>query len=104
MLPRKHRLPAVGVARVHAKGSYKRGYGLMIKKLPTGLSQSRVAIVIPKKIDKRATRRNTLKRQISSFIRPHLDQIDRPVDMVITLTKNQPIEQILNELGIWLKN
>ena len=59
----------------------------MIKYAPSPASNSRVGIIISKKVDKRAVKRNHLRRVIMHALLPHLSLIAKPHDLVFILKK-----------------
>lgn len=66
----------------------------------------RFAVIVSKKLDKRSTRRNLIKRRIKEAVRLNLDRIKRGVDLVF-LTKPEIIgrnyKEIENEILCLLK-
>ena len=56
---------------------------LVLKWVKNDLSYSRFGIVVSLKIDKRATRRNKIKRRLREIIRSHLDCIKSGYDFLI---------------------
>lgn len=68
---------------------------------------TRVAVVVPKKTDKRAVKRNKLRRQIGEIMRPIIPRTARPSDVVIyagprtALLDFKQLEEIL--IGLFKK-
>ncbi len=51
---------------------------------------SRFGVVVPKKVDKRATRRNRIKRIYREFFRLNKPLFPKPVDMVVVVKEDVP--------------
>lgn len=71
-------------------------------------SRTRVAVVVPRAVDKRATRRNLLRRRAREWVRKNHDQILRDsYDLVLFLKKEARMAdraQLYEELGqVFLK-
>lgn len=84
MLKRKNRLP-----KSFSKGGRKltsEFYNLKIS--PNGKSLSRFGFVVSKKIDKRATQRNRIKRKFRNCIEKNLGKIIGGYDFLFILKKN----------------
>lgn len=72
-----------------------------IKTSRNNLNYSRFAFVISKKIDKRATERNALKRKFSSCVEEIFDRIEVGFDFVFypsSQSVNAPRERVLEEI------
>lgn len=85
MFKRKHRLAkntAVMSALKTGRGFFNPAF--VIRALPKAEGYSRFAVVVSTKVDKRATRRNRLKRILREFLRTHLSSL-MPADYVIML-------------------
>jgi ribonuclease P protein component len=87
MLARELRLrQATDIARVYKKGSYGGVSGVLsVKSLASGRPQSRVVIVISKKISKRAVVRNRLRRRISGELERRWETLKTGYDIVVTV-------------------
>lgn len=84
MLPKAYRLKAT--TRLHHQQQYSTNYfSLKYSPTPPSTANSRVAITISKKVDKRATKRNALRRLISSGIHDYILEMQNPFDMRIIL-------------------
>ncbi len=86
MLPKENRLKKeTDFDKVHRKGLFFPGKHLVIKTLSNSLENSRLGIVISKKISKKATDRNKIKRQIREILRLALkeDRIKPGFDVII---------------------
>jgi ribonuclease P protein component len=68
MLAKKFRLPIEKSSLLKRQRSYKGTY-FSLKRISNDLPYSRFGVVVSKKVDKRATRRNNIKRFIFNFIR-----------------------------------
>jgi len=51
-------------------------------------NESRLAIVISKKVDKSAVARNRMRRLISTFMQDNWDLLMSPVDMIVVVQKS----------------
>ncbi len=78
MLKKKYRLSSVSIGS--AKGFSCGSFRLKIAK--NNLEVSRFAFVVSKKIDKRASARNKLKRKVRSIIEEMFDNISSGYDFV----------------------
>ncbi len=86
MLPQENRLRKNHeILRVYRKGSYGGGGPLSVKAAPSRLPVTRAAIVVPKKVDKRAVVRNRNRRRIVEILRAELLQLPVGYDLVITV-------------------
>jgi len=69
-------------------------------------NECRLGVTITTKIDKRASRRNTLKRRIREVFRRRRERLKRPVDLVV-IALNEATEldysQVRRELNALLK-
>lgn len=77
MLPSRNRLKKkTDIERVLKMGrSFKEGF-LVFKILKTDLSKMRFGFIVPKKISKKATVRNRIKRKLGEIIRSKLKKIN----------------------------
>ncbi len=83
-------------------GKYTYSGYFTLKYKPNKLEHSRFGFVISTKIDKRATVRNRLKRQIREIIRLKLAKIPQGYDIMLVPKKaalDLNYEQLDNELG-----
>lgn len=83
MLPSSLRLPSSVVATVVKSGKTHRQEQITCKILLNHLPQSRFAIVVPAKITKLATQRNTIKRALRETIMNRQQDIRPGYDVVI---------------------
>jgi len=79
------------------RGRYENRRGLAVYTQPSENPESRVAVVVSKKVDKRAVRRNKLRRQISEAMRALLMGVEKPNDFVI-LTKPEIIKMDFKDI------
>jgi len=101
MLPRIHRLPSSEISLVMRSG--KRIVGATIQLIVqnnevdvsrfvpqsgTPLGTSRFAIIISTRIDKRATRRNRMRRLISESIRHLIPRLTTSIDCIVIVRKD----------------
>jgi len=84
MLKRKYRLPA-SIRLKKARRISSKYFFLNVEE--NGLSYSRFAFVVSKKVDKRAVVRNKIKRKISEVLNINLDKIKMGKDMIFILRK-----------------
>ena len=99
MLKKEYRLNPV---LLRSPRNFSCGY-FSLKVAKNNLEISRFAFVISKKIDKRATSRNSVKRKIRSIIEEMFDKINTgndflfyPKEASITATRDQIQEEIEN--------
>jgi ribonuclease P protein component len=86
MLAREKRLRKErDIARVYHKGRYGRGANIQAKCLSTGLPTSRAAIVVSKKISKKAVVRNRIKRRLSAYLSGSWQTVKPGYDIVLTV-------------------
>jgi ribonuclease P protein component len=76
---------------------------LIIKFKQNDLSYSRFAVLVSKKISKKAVIRNKQKRRIKAIIRQDLLKIQKGIDVVI-ITKPDVLEKSFTQLSIILNN
>lgn len=82
MLPRQNRLLATE-RLIHPKTIHSVSFILRTAASPT--KSSRVGIIISKKVDKRAVKRNRLRRVIASGLQAFLPTIQSPTDLLFIL-------------------
>ncbi len=87
MLSRTHRFHGYGsLGHAYRHGQTVRVQSLAIRyHLNARRSNYRVAVVISKKVEKSAVRRNRLRRRIYAAIRQKATAIKKPYDIVITV-------------------
>ncbi len=80
-------------------------FSLRFAPSPQSQTRSRVAVVVSKKVNKRAVARNRIRRRVFEIIRKHWDNLSHPHDMTIGVfnkevanTSHEILEQDLIEL------
>jgi len=73
--------------QIFAKGAAVQGKNLIIRVFPNELGCARFGLIVSSKIDKRATVRNRLRRQLSEIIRSELIKIKPGFDVVVISKK-----------------
>ena len=88
MLPKLHRLPSRDIPIVMRSGvRYQSAHLTCIVLSAAPQTNSRFAIVVSAKVDKRATVRNRIKRMMSEYIRRNLSDIKTGVSVVCIVKK-----------------
>ena len=113
MIAKKFRFHGYGALRfVYTKGKTVRVKYLNLKfHENTKKNQSRLAVVVAKKVCKRAPDRNRIRRRLYEIMRINLKEVSVPQDMVITVFDervgsipseelNQLVKDLLNQSGI----
>lgn len=102
MLPRKNRIPRTDIPLLLRRGSRVREDGVeLVFRKTTGIP--RFAFVVPKKIDKRATARNRIRRVLSEAVRRHLPQIRMCEGIIIVRAKEiagGALDVVLTKAGL----
>ena len=106
MLPKQHRLSDQDFAVVKKEGEKFFGplFGLLVRE-DEG-NEVRFGFIVSKKIDKRATVRNRIKRQLDQALFPFLSQIKPGIKAVFLARRsliNQEFAQIKSEMVRMLK-
>jgi len=96
MLPQVHRLPAVDFPFLNRRGIRLHTDYFDVRYV-AHIDITRIGIVIPKSADKRATKRNRMKRVLSEQIRHVLKQFDPHIDAVFVVRK--PFVQDATEIN-----
>lgn len=109
MLANINRLRKAGeIQKVFKFGKSARSANFSIRYNPNRGSADRFAVVVGTKVDKRATRRNAIKRQVREVLRQIWLEIPESYDYVITAHRlpSWPLKQteIKEELAKLLKN
>jgi ribonuclease P protein component len=73
------------ILRVYKKGRYGNAADLQAKVLATGGPTTRVAIVVSKKISKKATVRNRIRRRLAAAVSELWNQLLPGYDIVVTV-------------------
>ena len=76
------------ITMVYRKGHYGGAHSLQVKALATKLPTSRVAIVVSKKISKKAVVRNRIKRRLSAALRDSWQTVRPGYDIVVTVRED----------------
>lgn len=107
MLNKAHRFHGLGsLNTAYSKGKTVRSDSISIKYLPSPKNKkTRVAVVVSKKVEKSAVRRNRIRRRIFEVVRPLIENIEQPTDIIISVfsaeVANQPftkLEQSIKQL------
>ncbi len=73
------------IARVYKRGVYGGAEGLLsLKAAPNGRAESRIVVVVAKKIDKRAVTRNRIRRRLVELLRQSWETVPPGYDIVIS--------------------
>jgi ribonuclease P protein component len=98
MLPRPFRLAKNrDIRRVFRYGKKASSLSLGLKFCLNQLPLSRMTVIVSLKVDKRATKRNRLKRQIRAIFYSHLKEIKPGFDIVI-MPQKTALEKKYQEL------
>jgi ribonuclease P protein component len=108
VLFKKNRLSA----RTEIQKTIRQGQKISLNEIKVYFKKSdqkflRAAIIVPKKIDKRAAIRNKLRRRAGEIIRKIIPQIEKPGDMVILMQKGAEVlkfKELKEKLISVLKN
>lgn len=86
MLPSAHRLKGrARFATVAKRGNAIRGGWMSVKYLANTLDVLRVGIVVSTQVDKRAVKRNLIRRRIAEALRKHLTEFPAGYDAMIVV-------------------
>lgn len=113
MLPKHHRLiEGNDFEEALRRGKGVRGDFLTLKMKKTANSYPRVGLLVTKKIAKKATARNKLKRQLRGAMRRYMVRLKGGVDLVIIpretifgktfLEMKNELEKVLREGGVFI--
>jgi ribonuclease P protein component len=84
MLPQLNRLPSSDIPLVMRRGKRTMGDTLSITAFKREADVSRFSFIVPMKIDKRATRRNRIRRMLRESVHHLLDRITPGFDCILT--------------------
>ncbi len=107
MLTRTNRFHGYGgVRRVYRLGRPARSSAATLHMLRGDkVKRTRVAVVVSRKVDKSAVRRNRIRRRIYELVRADLPRITTPAEIVITVYSadlatipSQQLQDLLHEL------
>jgi ribonuclease P protein component len=74
------------ITRVYKRGVYGGADGtLSLKAAPSGLTESRLVVVVGKKVDKRAVVRNRIRRRLIEILRSQWATLPGGYDIVISV-------------------
>lgn len=105
MLNNINRLRKAGeIQRVFKAGKSIKSTNFLVRFAPSRQLANRFAIVVGTKVDKRATRRNALKRRMREIIRRDVQNMPQSLDIVLTAHKlpNWPLK--LSDIEVELKD
>ena len=88
MLAKEHRLVKKGARFVARRGYSSAGANLRIKWAPTREKAAKATVVAGLAFDKRAVRRNAIKRQLREILRPMLQSLRIPANIMVFVNKN----------------
>ncbi len=89
MLAQKYRLrKSKDIARVYQRGRYSSGRDFTIKAINNGFSDTRLAIVVSRKVSKSAVVRNRIRRRVSGQIEEAWKTVRPGYDIVITVRED----------------
>lgn len=112
MLSGKNRFRGLGsVRRVYKNSQSIRGQQLALRYQKTNRSNFRVAIVVSKKVEKSAVKRNKIRRRIYENVRTNASRINQPHDLIISVFSplvgsmpanelNQAVEDLLKKANV----
>lgn len=116
MIPYKNRFHGHNsLDYIYRKGQTTRSRLLNIKSVPNKTRQnSRIAVVISKKVAKSAVKRNLVRRRIYNYIQQKINIFDGIRDVVITVTSVELLsmnhkeltdlmDQLFDQMGIFSK-
>ena len=105
MIPYKNRFHGhSSLDYVYRNGQTARSHLVNIKSvINKKRDDSRIAVVIGKKVVKSAVKRNLARRRVYEYIRPKIDQFDTVRDVVIIITSSELISLPYKELSSQLE-
>ena len=106
MFARAQRLSSRAAEFTARRGRVVSGLGLRIKWIPGREGASKATVVVPLSFDKRATKRNRIKRQLREVLRPILHQLPLATNLMIYVGKGasgRKFQELRNELTELLK-
>lgn len=89
------------IARVFSRGRYGASGPISIKAAPTSLTESRAVVVVSKKVSKRATVRNRIRRRLVAILADEWATVAPGYDIVITVREDieaLPASQLRTDL------
>lgn len=106
MFKRRERLQSKDAAKVGRRGKTISSSSLRLKWMLARDSFTRATVVVPLSFDKRATRRNKIKRQLREALRPQILKIRPPVSLMVYANKSaagRSFQELRRELEGLLK-
>jgi len=106
LLPKPYRLPSHKILSTIKKGRLLTSRNFNIRWFEKKDGGLKIAIVVPVRLDKRATKRNRAKRLLREAIRQCLPQTKASGQMVVLATKNifsATFQELSKEIGESLK-
>lgn len=88
MFPKSNRLPGRAAKHVSRRGRAVSGPSLRIKWVSARGDVSKAAVVSSLSFDKRATKRNRVKRQVREALRPLLARLRPPLNLMVYVGKS----------------
>jgi len=99
MLPSRYRLKKnKDFQRVYKEGEGFREDFLFLKVLSNNLENSRIGIVVGKKVSNKATERNLIKRRLRGAARERMSDIKDGLDIIIVVLKDASKETSFEEI------
>jgi ribonuclease P protein component len=98
MLPKHYRLRTRDANFVARRGRGISGAVLRIKWAPERARHSHASVVVGLAVDKRATVRNRLKRQLREILRPLVPRLSPPVNLMV-FTQKTALDKSFRELA-----
>jgi len=99
MLPKPHRIPSSDVRHVMRRGRRYDVGDISCRISQNDTARFRLAIIISSKVDKRATRRNRMRRLMSESVQHLLPRLKGGYDVVFMPKRGLPDEQeVVNEI------
>jgi ribonuclease P protein component len=101
MLPKPHRLPSPRIREVFEKGKRIHDASFQLILLKNDIDVSRFAVLVPVRIDKRATIRNRMRRIVREAIRHLVPEVAGGWDVVVMVKKDLSVvkqTQVLEQL------
>ena len=98
MLPKKFRFSKKEGEDIFRKGKLFHSPNFVVRVARNELDFSRFCFVVSRKDEKKATRRNWLKRRIYGIIRNRTRDVNKGFDFLIIKRKNHPLTKDYREL------
>lgn len=85
--PRRLRLPR-DISKVYSRGRFGVAEGIQVKALGNHLVSTRIAVVVSRKISKKAVIRNRIRRRIAAILTEMWENLSPGYDIVITVRQD----------------